>query len=555
GWDLNVERYVVLKGLINSMDPSAMANAVKEKRFLADLRDPNIVDIVNFVTHEGAQYIVMEFINGVTLKDIRKQHGPLPVQEAVAYTMGVLPAFEFLHSKKIVYCDFKIENAMVQKDRLRLIDLGGARRIDDIDSDMFLTVGYSAPEAEKEVSYSSDLYTVGRTLAVLLMDFDFRGQHRHSLPTPQDVPIFAEFESLYRFLLRSTAQDPDDRFQSAPEMQAQLEGVLREIVAIQSGSPRPAESTCFGLDVVAANGVVNHHSLPVLRIDRQDPARAVVESALVLNDPHRQKQLLERAQRQYPHSTEAPLRLANCCIDLEQFGDAQLLLDTLAKDDPFDWRVVWFRGRSLLAQKKHKDCYPFFDAVYSELPGELAPKLAVGIVAELTGNWEQASRLYDMVSRVDPGYTTASFGLARCLAVQNDRTAAVEAFARVPPMSIAFVPAQLQQVRTLIQSHPHPPSRDDLAKAAQTLENIKIAGFERSRLEADLLLEAARLLEAGKIQGDERIKLLGQPLNDVPRLRAKAEAALRQCAKFVDDRSLLLMLVDEANAVRPRTLF
>ncbi|MHB2020575.1 MAG: tetratricopeptide repeat protein [Candidatus Xenobia bacterium] len=546
-WDQNVERHVVLKGLINSMDAAAAANAVKEKRFLASLRDPSIVDIVNFVNQDGAQYIVMELVNGVTLKDIRKQRGPLPVKEAIAYTLGVLPGFEFLHSKKIIYCDFKMDNAMVSGDRLRLIDLGGARREDDLDSDLYLTQGYCAPEAEQTVSYSSDLYTVGRTLAILLMDFDFRGKHKHSLPTPQEVAIFSNYESLYRFLLRATAPKPDDRFQSAMEMGSQLEGVLREIVALDSKAPRPAESLAFAMDVGDNNGTPSHSSLPSMRVDRTDPAHSVVESALILNDPQRQKALFENATRQYPKSVEARLRLADVCIELGQYEQAQSLLDQLAQEDPYDWRVVWLRGRKHLARKSYQESFPLFDAVYSELPGELAPKLSLAIVSELKGDRETAVRLYDLVSTVDPGYTTAAFGLARCM---PDARGAVAAYSRVPPMSIAYVPARLNQVRRLLEGKPTP---QDLGDAAAILGELSLDGGEASRLEADLFLAAAKLCEGG-YKGSEPT-LLGEPMKDPTRLRARAEAALRRCAKFAPDRRAALALVEEANKVRPMSLW
>ncbi|CAN0275818.1 unnamed protein product, partial [Phaeothamnion confervicola] len=433
--DKNVERYVVVKGLINTMDAAAAANAVKEKRFLSELRDPHIVDIVNFVNHEGGQYIVMEFVNGVTLKDIRKERGPLPVEQAVAYTLAMLPAFEFLHERKVIYCDFKIENAMVQKDRVRLIDLGGARRIDDLDSDLYLTRGYAAPEAEQAPSVASDLYTVGRTLAVLMMDFDFRKTHRYSLPTPQEVTKFAEYESLYRFLLRATAKESVDRFQSAAEMASQLEGVLREIVALESGRPRPTESLYFGLDIRCESAAAGLDSLPSMRIDPKDPARALIESALVLNDPHTQKTLFENALVRFPSSTEASLRLADSCIGLKQFGEAEKILAGLSDEDAYDWRIFWLRGRLKIAQGDAKGSLPLLDAVFSELPGELAPKLALAVASELSGDLENAIRLYDLVSRVDPGYITAAFGLARCLRARKDRHAAVSAYARVATTS------------------------------------------------------------------------------------------------------------------------
>ena len=247
--------------------------------------------------------------------------------------------------------------------------------------------------------------------------------------------------------------------------------------------------------------------------------------------------------------------MAATCVGLKEYEAATRLLDQLAERDAFDWRVIWLRGFSLLAQGKAKESYPFFDAVFSELPGELAPKLALAIVSELLGERESAIRLYDLVSSVDPSYTTASFGLARCMVADNDRAGAVTAFGRVPPLSIAYLPALMQQVRTLIHPKPQPPSPAEIARAGMTLEAIDLPGYDRYRLEADLFEEAVAVVENSKTSIDPTLRLLGEPLNDPTRLRLRAEAALRKTAKFASSPESAIKLIDEANRVRPRTLF
>src|SRR5207342_546867 len=106
GWiylarDRNVsDRWVVLKGLLNSSDDDAMAAALAERRFLAEVEHPNIVKIHNFVEHAGDGYIVMEYVNGTSLrgmlKERRERNGgepdPLPVEQAIAYIHEILPA-------------------------------------------------------------------------------------------------------------------------------------------------------------------------------------------------------------------------------------------------------------------------------------------------------------------------------------------------------------------------------------------------------------------------------------------------------------------------------
>ena len=85
GFDKVLSRYVVLKGLLNAHDESSAAAALAERQFLAAVKHPNIVGIYNFVQHGAEGFIVMEYVGGKTLKQIRQERGPLPVAESIAY--------------------------------------------------------------------------------------------------------------------------------------------------------------------------------------------------------------------------------------------------------------------------------------------------------------------------------------------------------------------------------------------------------------------------------------------------------------------------------------
>lgn len=147
-------RWVVLKGLLNEDDPDAAASAVAERQFLAQIEHPNIVNIYNFVTHLGRGYIVMGFVGGASLnaklKDRRKANDgrpdPLPVAEAIAYMIGILPAFEYLHGLGVVYNDLKPANVMAVGGDVKLIDVGAVMQITDHDAAIFGTQGFQAPE-------------------------------------------------------------------------------------------------------------------------------------------------------------------------------------------------------------------------------------------------------------------------------------------------------------------------------------------------------------------------------------------------------------------------
>ena len=186
----------------------------------------------------------MEYVGGVSLKQILKERmranggvfDPLPVDQALAYVLEVLPAFGYLHDLGLLYCDFKPDNVIQVGDAVKLIDLGGVRRVDDEDSAIYGTVGYQAPEvAPVGPSVASDIYTIGRTLTVLMTEFrgyqtTYVARCRRSTRPRSSRP----HDSLHRLLLKACAPDPADRFGSADELRVQLLGVLREVVAART---------------------------------------------------------------------------------------------------------------------------------------------------------------------------------------------------------------------------------------------------------------------------------------------------------------------------------
>ncbi len=576
GFDRLLSRYVVLKGLLNSEDAASAAVALAERQFLAAVKHQNIVGIYNFVTHETEGYIVMEYVGGKTLKEIRKERGMLPVAEAIAYIHRVLGAFAYLHQLGLVYCDFKPDNVMLEGDDIKLIDLGGARRIDDPDGDIYGTIGYAAPEAGEGPTIASDLFTIGRTLAVLVTNIpSFSSENQYTLPSASSDSIFAHQESLYRLLLKATAAQADDRFQTAEEMAEQLLGVLREVVATETKTPRPATSILFDGDrlSISAGGDFSpikpsYLQLPNLLIDARDPGFNVVLNASMTTNLNRRIEQLEQVVKQLPTSIEAKLRLANSLIDrgaTESVGDyatAETHLDAVAQQDAWDWRVDWYRGKSLLAQKRPQEAQTMFDRVYFDLPGELAPKLAFALAAEQAQNYLLASQMYEVVARTDLGYPSAAFGLARCRLMQGNRTAAVEALQQVPATSNLYTRAKVEIARILVDrqlpvainipKHPQP-SLTELKSATETVESLTLEGIERHRLDRQVLETALTLLTSKAITAQNNVSILGQPLQEV-KLRQGLEKVLRSMAHLAtgDEK---INLVDEANQVRPRTLF
>ena len=575
GWiylarDRNVnDRWVVLKGLLNTGDPDATRAAIAEKQFLAEVEHPLIVEIYNFVTaSDGASYIVMEYIGGQSLNNLVKQRiaaiigvfTPIPVDQAIAYMVEILPAFSYLHSLGLLYCDFKPANLIQVGDGLKLIDLGGVRRIDDDQSPIYGTVGFQAPEVAGDgTTVASDVYTVARTLATLV--FEFKGaqaQYLDSLPGPQDVPLFAQHDSLYRWLLKGSAHQPEDRFQTAEEMRQQLLGVLREVtaVAITGAVTRSTPSALFESPVIA-DDQLGWRELPRLAADPADPQYAWLQ-AVTADDPQARLAALASAPED-----SIGVRLARGAALLDSAArdsgaaadgwreEARVAAAEILQRDPWEWRGVWLQGLLALQCDDAPTALSAFNAVYGQLPGELAPKLALARACELAGEFEVAERMYWVCAKVDAAYVApARFGQARIAAQQGRRSDALAALDGIPTTSRAYGDAR--RIRAVLLASMLDPQHAlaDLGAAAGELEQATMQPRARADLRVQILRSGLGLVAA---QGAFPGVSIDNFAADDTSLRRGLEQAYREAARLAPDLAERARLVDLANDVRPRT--
>ncbi|NUS63069.1 MAG: protein kinase [Saccharothrix sp.] len=574
------DRWVVLKGLLDSGDADAMAAAMAERRFLAEVEHPTIVKIHNFVRHadrvsgELVDYIVMEYVGGTSVKDMIKQlraegtgAESLPLAQAIAYALEVLPALGYLHGVGLLYCDFKPDNVIQTEEQLKLIDLGAVRRVDDRHSPIYGTIGYQAPEIGTDgPSVASDLYTVGRALAVMSFPFDFRGRHKESLPGPEEQPLLRRHESFHRFLLRATHRDPELRFASAEEMAEQLTGVLREVLAQQDGLPRPGVSRQFTPErrAFGTEGALEARAaatgLPVPQVDTSDAAAGFLATAATTGDPDQVVAALRSAPVQ---TVEVRLQVVRALIEAGRVEEAVGELDALASpfdpDDPRtpapdDWRPGWYRGVAALVGGDADRARVAFEQVRDALPGEAAPKLAVAVCAESLGDRDAAAAGYGVVWRTDHAYVSAAFGLARVLVAGGDREAAVGVLHSVPDTSIHHVAAQVAAVRAHLDAARDRGGAEALAEvvaAGARLSGLELDVARRAGLTVELLGVALESLPGGGAASAGT--LLGCELSESG-LRSGLERCYRQLARLADTPEERIALVDRANAVRPRTL-
>ncbi|WP_406603426.1 serine/threonine-protein kinase [Nocardia aurantia] len=566
-------RWVVLKGLLNSEDPTAMAAALAERRFLAQVEHPNIVKIFNFVEHTGSDgvpvgYIVMEYVGGTSLDQLLRDRlaerdGHLPPAQAIAYVLDILPALGYLHGLDLAYCDFKPGNIMLTAEQPKLIDLGAVIAIDDEDSPIYGTAGYQAPEiARTGPTVATEIYTVGRTLAVLMMNVPQRDGHFAELPGPDTEPLLAGHDSLHRFLLRATDIDPDSRFGSVEELAEQLTGVLREVLAAGDGRPRPPEQPInfgpprapFGIgapptppEIVAA--------LPVPLADTGDPGAALLAVTTETTVADLETALAAGSDE----SVEIPLRLIRAAIESGDAADAHRRIGELAAVVGADWRLSWFRACARLIEGEFDAAAAEFDAVYSSLPGEAAPKLALAVASELgraaagAGPDAEAGRYYETVWQTDRAHVSAAFGLARLRRAAGDRDGAVTALDQVEPSSALYSEARVAAVEALLHDRdPGEITEELLRECGERVSRLTLDSTRRAVAIRSLVLETSlRWLAAGHRAAPA--PLLGNDF-DLGGVRAGLESCYRAVAHDTGDMWRRFALVQRANEIRPRSV-
>jgi serine/threonine-protein kinase PknG len=158
-----------------------------------------------------------------------------------------------------------------------------------------------------------------------------------------------------------------------------------------------------------------------------------------------------------------------------------------------------------------------------------------------------------LVAATDPGFASASFGLARVYEALGDREEAVSALQRIPKSSSAFLTAQTALCRVRCATlRGQPPTLDDLAASSVTLAGLQLENSVRLPLERDLHQVALGLLLQGSLNADADLRIGGAELNEFGQ-RIALEQAYRSLAKISTTQAQRWSLVDRANNCRPHT--
>src|SRR5438874_6077741 len=267
--DQELGRRVAIKMLDarHAQDEQFVERFRREAKNAAGLSHPNIVSIYDRGEAEGTYYIAMEYLEGRTLKELILSRGPTPIPVAIDYTRQILAALSFAHRNGIVHRDIKPHNVVVGPDgRLKVTDFGIARsggtsQMTEAGS-IIGTAQYLSPEQARgaPVDQRSDIYSVGIVLYEMLTGpVPFTGEtpleiamkHLPATPEPPsakrpDIP-----RELDLVVLRALAKDPEDRYASAADMEADLARVARG-GAVAHETEEAATAVLSGAGAVAA---------------------------------------------------------------------------------------------------------------------------------------------------------------------------------------------------------------------------------------------------------------------------------------------------------------
>ena len=226
-------------------------------------------------------------------------------------------------------------------------------------------------------------------------------------------------------------------------------GVLREVVAAATPgvATTAASSVLFEAPTVSSERY-GMRQLPRLRPDQTDPQVGWL-AKINADDPIERLSALSAAPGQSP---EVQLARGYAALDANNPRVLDECVRQMLTADPWEWRAVWMAGLGALQAQDYANAQSSFNAVYGQVPGELAPKLALAVDCELGGEYDIAENLYRICASTDAAYVTpAAFGLARVRAARRDLAGSLAALELVPSTSRGYPESQRLKADHLVR--------------------------------------------------------------------------------------------------------
>src|SRR5699024_7624896 len=237
GYDLILERNVAIKVLRMEFvnDPEFVERFDREAQAATSLSHPNIVSIYDVGEEDDILYIVMEYIDGLTLKEYVMQHGPLSVEIAVDIMEQLTSAIQHAHENGLIHRDIKPQNVLIDHHgTVKVTDFGiaialSATALTQTNS-VLGSVHYLSPEQARggKATKKSDIYSLGIVFYELVTgQMPFSGQSPVSIALKHlqnDTPSVRQInpaipQSVENIILKATTKDPFNRYQSVAEME------------------------------------------------------------------------------------------------------------------------------------------------------------------------------------------------------------------------------------------------------------------------------------------------------------------------------------------------
>jgi serine/threonine protein kinase len=436
----SLDRIVALKVLAPSLakDEDFVRRFQREGRAAASLSHPNVVSVIDSgVDEQGYYYIAFEFIDGQTLQDVLKAREKLPEKEALAIARGVADALHAAERAQVVHRDVKPSNIIITKEGVpRLVDLGLAKKLDEkgITASVNYIMGtpaFISPEAAqgKEVDHRSDLYSLGLTMFRVLT-----GKLAHEAPSPgalymkhvnEDCPDPRLFEpslseGAAKVVLKLSARNPDDRYQSAQDAVRDLDLVLAGRppllgAPVSFASQKPGTGASVIPDDPAWTTELLPSSVPDVALGPpppSDPAEAMLKALERSGDPDQLTEAIARFQEAIADarvdalaSARAESALARAYLLRGDRANADLRAQAAIEKDPRSKDavlVLWRSSRgdaeryrlelalahvkNAIQRGKLDTARKLAERLRDAFPGEPHPYLALAVIARLASS-------------------------------------------------------------------------------------------------------------------------------------------------------------------------
>lgn len=242
--DIILKRKVAVKVLRLDLqkEPATESRFQREAMATSELSHPNIVSVLDVGSDHGLPYMVMEYVNGPTLKEYIKQNSPLDLREVIRIMDQILSAVGLAHKHGVIHRDLKPQNILLdQKGNVKIADFGIALALNQSSvtqtNSVMGSVHYMSPEQTRGAvaTKQSDIYSLGIILYELItgkVPFDGNSAIAIALKHAQEpIPSIRKKDpsvpqALENVVLKATAKDPRDRYASAQEMKADLDTSL-----------------------------------------------------------------------------------------------------------------------------------------------------------------------------------------------------------------------------------------------------------------------------------------------------------------------------------------